>query len=166
MKRFLSFLLLIAVFLTFSACQQKPEEPEYTVTVYYKSAAITYGTANGVIAPYSLDATDHENDIRYLLNAYFSVPRSDQYDATFPPNTQLVNLELDGLTAKIILNDEFAKLTGLNLSLACACVTQTVISLTGCREVIISTLNAKLDGQNFITLSSDSYLLLDQSGVG
>ena len=163
MKRILVILLLISVTVAFAACENDGKHSESTVIVYYKSASTTYGTADGVIAPYELDATGHESDIAYLLNAYFSEPVSDLHTATYPRLTQLVSLELDGLTAKITMNDDFAKLTGLNLSLACSCLTQTVISLTGCQEVIISAQNMKLDGQYFITLSRDSYLLLDES---
>lgn len=165
MKRTLTILVLISVIFTCTACRQVPEQPFSTVTVYYKAANISYGTADGVIIPYQLDATNHENDTIYLLNAYFANIVSDDYDATFPRSTRLISLERDGLTAKITLNDEFAKLTGLKLSIACACLTQTVISLTGCQEVIISAEHSQLDGRNFITLSRDSYLLLDESGT-
>jgi len=70
-------------------------------------------------------------------------------------------MDLDGLTAKIVLCDEFATLKGLDLTIACACLSRTVIALTGCHEVIISAESMQLDGKNFITLSRDSYLLLD-----
>lgn len=166
MKRILAFLLLICGILTSTGCQSKPEQPQNTVTVYYKASTIEYGTADGVIIPFQLDATGHEGDIAYLLNYYFANLPSEECAVTFPSFTRLVSLERDGLTAKITLNDEFAELTDLNLSIACACLTQTVISLTGCQEVIISAESAKLDGQNFITLSRDSYLLLDESGAG
>lgn len=165
MRKLLSVFLTFAFLLTFSACRQKPEEPQSTVTVYYKAAEISYGTAEGVIAPYKLDATDHETDTVFLLNTYLSKDVTEGYTSTFPINTRVVSLDLDGLTAKIVLSNEFAKLTTLNLSIACACLTQTVISLTGCQEVIISAENSKLDGNNFITLTRNSYLLLDESGT-
>ena len=165
MRNFLSVILIFVILLTGTACQEKPEEPVSTVTVYYKASQISYGTSDGVIIPYALDATGHEADNVYLLNTYFANIPPEKYAATFPPSTRVVSLNLDGLTAKIVLNEEFAKLTGLNLSIACACLTQTVIALTECHEVIISAENAQLDGNNFITLNRDSYLLLDESGA-
>lgn len=166
MKRTFAIAVLICMIIACTGCRNEPEQPLSTVTVYYKATNVSYGTAEGVILPYQLDAADHENDTAYLLNAYFANILSDDYDATFPRSTRLISLERDGLTAKITLNDEFASLTGLKLSIACACLTQTVISLTGCQEVIISAEHAQLDGRNFITLSRDSYLLLDESGAG
>ena len=165
MRQFLSIFLALMILLTCAACQQESETPENSVTVYYRASAISYGTAEGVIRPCLLDTTNQENDAVHLLNAYFSRDLSEEFAATFPQSTRLVSLSLDGLTAKIILCDDFAMLSGLDLSIACACLTKTVISLTGCQEVIISTESAQLDGHNFITLTQDSYLLLDESGM-
>lgn len=164
MKKLLAMILTAAIILTLTACRQEPDEPFSTVTVYYKASQISYGSENGVIIPHKLDATGHEAETVYLLDAYFANPPAAAYAATFPSGTRMVSLNLDGLTAKIVLSDEFAKLTGVNLSISCACLTQTVIELTECHEVIISAENAQLDGKNFITLNRDSYLLLDESG--
>lgn len=164
MKKSLCAALSILLVFLCTACRIKPETPESTVTVYYKAASVSFESPDGVIAPCSLDATGHENDLTHLLNTYLSNTLSADFALTFPQSTRLVSLSLDALTAKVVLCDEFAKLTGLDLSIACACLTQTVLSLTGCQELIISAESAQLDGHNYITLSRDSYLLLDESG--
>ena len=163
MKRLLCLTLVIATLFMFSGCQNDNKPPQSTVTVYYKAANITFLTQDGVVAPYDLDATGHETDNSFLLNAYLTGQVPDGFVATFPAGTTLKSLNLDGLTAKIVLDDAFATLKGLDLSIACACLTRTVISLTGCHEVIISAETTQLDGKNFITLTQDSYLLLDTS---
>ena len=162
--RKLFWIILVIVAIICTACQKESEKPLSTITVYYKASEITFGTAEGVIVPYALDATGHEDNIEYLLNAYLTNTQSGNFADTFPAGTRLVSISLDALTAKVVLCDEFAKLSGLDLTIACASLTQTVISLTDCQEVIISAETAQLDGNNFITLSRDSYLLLDESG--
>ena len=163
MKRLLCIVLTLLLTISLVGCQDSTDKPQSTVTVYYKAANISYGTQDGVLAPFALDSTGHENEDAYLLNLYLSYLPSEAFSPTFPEETHLVSLNLDGLTARIILSDSFASLKGLNLMIACACLTRTVISLTGCQEVIISAESMRLDGNNYITLSSDSYLLLDQS---
>lgn len=163
MKKIFCIILVITI-MTCTACQIESEKPLSTITVYYKASELTFGSAEGVITPYALDATGHKDDIEYLLNAYFSKIPSGNCADTFPAGTRVVSISLDALTAKVVLCDEFAKIGDLDLTIACACLTQTVISLTGCQEVIISAETAQLDGNNFITLSRDSYLLLDESG--
>lgn len=164
MKKALAALLAILISLSCAACQAYPNGSDGKVTVYYRRADVTYGTLDGVVAPYQLDAAGNEDNTRLLLDAYLAGIPSSQYGQTYPRGTYLVSLKRNGLTASIVLCHEFATLSGLDLSIACACLTQTVISLTGCQEVIISAENASLDGHNFITLSRDSYLLLDESG--
>lgn len=164
MKKLFCIVLGCIIILFCCSCTKEAEKPLSSVTVYYKAAELTFGTAQSVIAPCHLDAAGHENDSAYLLNAYLSNTPSEAFASTFPAGTSLVSITQDALTAKVILCDEFAKLSGLDLSIACTCLTQTVISLTDCQEVIISAENAQLDGNNFITLSRDSYLLLDESG--
>ena len=160
MKRLICILLALLAVLSLAGCQNE-KVPQSTVTVYYRAASVSYGSSDGVLSPYQLDATGHEDDPIHLLNAYLSMTPPSEYSRTFPSNTHLVSLNLDGLTAKVVLSNNFASLKGLNLSIACASLTRTVISLTGCHEVIISAEDAQLDGKNFITLSHDSYLLLD-----
>lgn len=163
MKRLFCILLSILTVISLTGCRTEADASESTITVYYKSANTSFGTQDGVIAPYKLDTTGHEEDHAYLINAYVSGKTPDDYAKTFPIGTRLISLNLDGLTAKIVLCDEFATLKGLDLTIACACLTRTVIALTDCHEVIISAETTQLDGQNFITLSRDSYLLLDTS---
>lgn len=165
MKRILFVFLMMAALLVCTGCQVSPNAPQNSVTVYYKAASISYGSQDGVIAPYHLDATDHENDHSYLLNAYLSQQVHGSFASTFPAGTCLVSLDLNGLTAKVVLSDQFAGLKGLDLTIACICLTRTIITLTDCHEVIISAETAQLDGHNFITLNRDSYLLIDESGA-
>ena len=164
MKKCICITLACLIVLFCCACQKKSAQPLGTVTVYYKAAELTFGSAEGVIVPYMLEADGHQNDVEYLLNAYLSAAPSGNFADTFPAGTYLVSLSLDALTAKVVLCDKFAKLSGLDLTIACVSLTQTVISLTDCQEVIISAETARLDGNNFITLNQDSYLLLDESG--
>ena len=51
----------------------------------------------------------------------------------------------------------------MELTIALTCLTRTVVSLTNCQEVIISAATVQLDGQNYITLTPDSFLFLDES---
>lgn len=157
------FVMIILLCMLLCGCQVKSDALQEPVTVYYRLANISYGTIDSVIAPTDMESAGHTGDYTYLLNLYLTNDTSEEFARTFPKATMLVSIKMDALTAKVVLSDSFATLTGIDLTIACACLTQTVISLTGCQEVIISTKTQKLDGQNFITLSKDSFLFLDES---
>ena len=165
MKKFICLLLTFTCICCLVGCQRTPSAPENAVTVYYKRAAFTYGAQDSVIAPSYLDATNHEEDFPHLLNEYLKANPEEGFVSPFPLGLSVVSFQVDALTAKIVLTDQIAILSGIDLILACGCLTQTIIGMTGCQEVIISAQSKLLDGQKFITLNQNSYLLLDKSAV-
>lgn len=164
MKRIL-ILCLILLLVPLAGCQEDISQLESPITVYYKRAQPTHGTEDSVIVSTAIEGKNHENDYLYLLSLYLKGSDDPLFAATFPPDTTLVSFKLDALTAKIVLGDRFSSLSGMDLTIACVCIARTVMELTGCQEVIISAETTKLDGQNFITLSADSYLLIDTVGT-
>lgn len=164
MKKALCILLCLCCFAGILGCSANQSVPENTVTVYYKREKADYGTADGVIAEAYLDASGHENEYVYLINQYLKATPGEGFSSPFPQGVSLVGFRLEGLTAKVILSDRIAELSGMDLTIALICLTHTILSITDCQEVIISATSKQLDGQNFITLNRDSYLLLDDSG--
>ncbi len=165
MRRILCFILILCCLMSIVGCNKKGTAPDGSVTVYYRREKPVYNTSDGVLAPTYLDATGHEQDHAYLLNKYLQTTPGDGFARTFPSGTVLISFKLEGLTAKVVLSDRIAEFTGLDLTIALTCLTQTIMTLTDCEEVIISARSKQLDGQNYVTLSKDSYLLVDDSGT-
>lgn len=163
MKKILCFLLIFSFAAALWGCTSHEAVPENAVAVYYKRSVPVSGSADGVIVATYLDATGHQQDYPYLLSQYFRTTPPEGLASTFPKGMSLVSFKLEGLTAKIVLSDRIADYSGMNLTIALTCLTQTVMSLTGCQEVIISAATMQVNGQNFITLNRDSYLLTDDS---
>ncbi|MBE6933620.1 MAG: hypothetical protein E7462_00980 [Ruminococcaceae bacterium] len=165
MKRVVCFFFVCLLTLSLFGCNQGNHPPENTVAVYCKRAVPTYGTADSIIAATYLETDGHSDNYSYLLGKYLQIAPSEEFVSPFPTGTSLIQFRLEGLTAKIVLSDQFAALSGMDLTIACTCLAQTVMSLADCQEVIISANTSQLDGRNFITLNRDSYLLLDRSGI-
>ncbi|MBE6947824.1 MAG: hypothetical protein E7454_06215 [Ruminococcaceae bacterium] len=163
MKRLLCLTIVFCCIFTLFGCTGKQDIPNGSIAVYYKRATPTYGTADSVIAATYLEADGKETDYPYLIDKYLNHTPEEDFLSIFPKGVQLESFHLEGLTAKIVLSDHFADLTGMNLTVACTCLTKTLMEMTGCREVIISAKSMQLDGHNFITLNQDSFLLLDDS---
>lgn len=164
MKKILCFILVLCTFIGIVGCTAKAS-PENSITVYYKREKLIYGAADSVVAATYLETDSGTPNYEYLLNQYLAATPGDGFATTFPEDLKLVSFKLEGLTVKVILSDQIAAYSGMDLTIALTCLTQTIMSLTGCHEVIISAESAQLDGQNFITLNRDSYLLLDDSGA-
>ena len=165
MKRVLCILLVVCCFAGIVGCTSKNDKPENSISVFFKREKTAYGTADGVIGETYLDAAGREKDYAYLLNVYLRMTPGEGFSTPFPKGVSMTGFKLEGLTAKVVLSDRIAELSGMELTIALTCLTQTVMSMTGCQEVIISATTKQLDGQNFVTLNADSYLLLDDSGT-
>ena len=63
----------------------------------------------------------------------------------------------------LTLSRGFATYSGLELTIACACITKTAISLTGVDIVRIRADQTLLNGAEYIQMDANSVLLIDQS---
>ena len=162
MRKLLSILLCLALLLPILGCTEE-NQPEKPVNFYYRRAEIAYKDDSGVIAAEQRESAGHEGDIRYLLFAYFDGPLSDQFRQVFPENLSVISLHYAENTAKITLSFHLAQLSGMDLTIACACLTMTIIELTGVESVQISAAGALLDEYQSITMDKDCFLLLDSS---
>ncbi len=165
MKRIAAFLLILCCLAGILGCTAEKKTPEDSVAVFYKKEKTTYGTSNGVICETYMHTSGHKAEYAYLLNQYLKADPGEGFAQTFPNGVRLLQFKLEGLTAKVVLSDRIADFSGMELTIALTCLTQTVMSMTGCQEVIISASTKQLDGQNFVTLNRDSYLLIDSSGT-
>lgn len=160
MKQMICIALLILLLLPGCAQQEEFTAP---VRFYFLKNNVTYFTSDGVIASEMREAAEHRNDHEYLLRMYLAGPESPELRRIFPKNIALVKLELNDGKALVVLNDAAARLTGLDLTIACACLTATVCELTGVASVTIRAETQPLDGQKSITMDKNHLLLIDSS---
>lgn len=165
MKKTASILLMFVLLFSLAACSAQNETISDPVNFYYRRTEMEYGSSSGVIGKEVRDAQGLKNNYEALLSKYLQGPESYDFYHPYPRGTSLISLELQENTALVQLSAPFADLTGLNLSIACACLTLTVCGITGADQVRISAMDAMLDGQTYITMSPDSILLLDNSNI-
>ena len=126
-----------------------------------RSGQYVYGAEDGVIAAELREASGHTGDLNYLLSMYLRGPQDKNLRSPFPAGCKLEEVRFDGNTICIVLSGEFTALENTELTLACASIAKTGLSLSGAQWVRI---NAASDEKTFaITLDADSLLLADYS---
>lgn len=128
-----------------------------TVSFYFLRSDYVYGTEDGVIALEHRDASGSENSLYYLLRLYLDGPLSDTYTSPFPKGTRLISVLKTDNTVYVTLNQEYASLTELDLTLANACLTSTVFSLTDAGQVQI------ISGDEVYNFDRASFTLYDDT---
>lgn len=164
MRKFLCFILIACVLLAVAGCHKEETIPQHSVAVYYKKTAHDYGAEDGMIGKAYLDASGHENDYSHLIDAYLQSSPGEEFASTFPSGVKLVRFRLESSTAKVTLSSHMADCTGMDLTIALTCLTKTIMSMTGCQEVIFNATDTLLHGEKFVTLNTDSFLLADTGG--
>lgn len=160
MKRILCFLLMFA--LLFSAgCSRRQSKPEGT-PFYYCVAEPAYGNGSTSISrEYRSDVP--EDSLMAAFELYLAGPESAEMISPFPEGMKILSAVQEGDTVLLTVSMELTALTGLDLTMACGCLTMTSLALTDAKQVQISPIYGLLDGQRTITMNEDTLLLLDHS---
>ena len=167
MKRLTAILLLVIIVLNLSACKAE-HEPICPVSYHYLRAPLSdgeilHGSADSVIAPEIREGDGYQNDVSHLIEIYLLGPLDRNYRSPFPVGTALKSITVDGAHASVVLSRHFANHNGIDLSLACACLTITVMELTGVESVTISVDGFQLDGKTSITMDRSNMILTDSA---
>lgn len=138
MKKILYILLILILVLSQTACGKNDKQIDVPVNFYFPLANTAYGTQSGVIGAEIHDAEGHETDFYHLLRNYFEGPVSEEFVTFLPKGTELISFyDFDG-RVQIILSPQISQLSEAELTVACACITRTVIELTDAASVQIS----------------------------
>lgn len=164
MKRTLRGLLCVLLCLGLFGCRQEEDAPiQVPAEFFYPRSTFSYTADETVIGSEHREAAGHEDDIAYLIDLYLRGPQSETLTQPFPIGCRVVSCTLKSdTTLTLVVNDNFAALTGMELSVACVCLAKTLSGLTGADTVIIQTQTQLLDGKKSITIRDGAPVLLDE----
>lgn len=158
MKRCTIIILLISLLAALCSCSSQGSS---TTDFYYLTAAVQYDSEDGVIT--AEKRSKNESDALVLLTEYLKGPASKQLISPFPDGCRLLSCDQNENVLQITVSNEFATLTGYDLTLACACLTLTARSVFPVTTVEIRAESELLDGKSVITMNPEDLLLIDSS---
>lgn len=165
MKKILILVLAVVMLLPLFGCAEEEPEIAVPVTYYYRRAEISFESKTGIVAPEARESQGHENDLTYLLNQYFDGPNDKALQRTFPLGTQLISISVSSQHTVITVSGHLASFKGIDLTIACTCITMTVMELTGTQKVEIKADRALLNDAESIIMDMDTLLMLDDSAM-
>ncbi len=153
----------LAVCLLFTGCvrQAESEQLKSPGRFYYKTLDADYGKSQYAVDFELRETAGHETDLPWLLSEYFAGPQSNDLVAPFQRSTSLVSVEHKGAQITVRVSRDLAQLSGVDLYLACCCITLTCLELAGVDTVCIQADGALLDGKDQILLQRENLLLED-----
>ena len=148
--------LFLALCLVLSGCSTGSSGD--SARFYYCRIDPEYQGDDGIICAEIRDIQSLQDDPEALLAAYFSGPLSPDLELPFPKTTSIEAWKIDHGILTLQLSQDFSQLSGVDLTIACACITKTFLELVHVDKVSIRT------GSNReITMSGDNMNLSDDS---
>ena len=152
MRRRLSLtavLVLLLSLLCACAAQHAQEMDENGYELYFLSDPNSAGGGDAIRTQekrLTLDgAMETEDCVRALMEALLAGPDEPSLSSPIPEGTALKSLKVSGRRAQIDLSAQYARLTGIDLSLADYCITLTLTQLPDVARVRITVAGRELD---------------------
>ena len=173
MKRSLSMiaaLILLLALLCACAARHAQETDESGYEVYFLSDPDSAGGGDAIRAQktrVALDGTmETEDCVRALMEALLAGPDESALSSPIPDGTTLKSLTVSGRRAQIDLSAPYARLSGIDLSLADYCITLTLTQLPNVNAVSITAEGRELPYRKTqVLLSADTLLSSRESGL-
>lgn len=163
-------LVLLLSLLCACAAQHAQEMDENGYELYFLSDPNSAGGGDAIRAQekrLTLDgAMETEGCVRALMEALLAGPDEPSLSSPIPEGTALKSLKVSGRRAQIDLSAQYARLTGIDLSLADYCITLTLTQLPNVNAVSITADGRELPyRETQVLLSADTLLSSRESGL-
>ncbi len=157
--------LLAALLLLLSGCAAREDAPAAEAySVYYAVSRLDANDGGDAIRPsafYAPDGapTDTASLAELMTRELLAQPADALLRSPFPGGTELQKLSVAGGRATVDLSEEYARLSGIDLSIADACLTLTLTQLDGIYAVRITANGRELPYQETQLLTAADTLL-------
>lgn len=149
MKKLALIWISICLLLSMAACERRIDRDDGTEWVFYYLGELD--GSEGVVK--SETRKLGSGGELMVLNEYFAGPESQELNSPFPIGTTFSAFDFDENQASITMSQEYSQLRGAEKTMAEACLTKTLLDLTGCDVVEIT----EYDG-NAVSRSADAFL--------
>ena len=143
-------------------CAPRPEEPEGGYCVYYSALSDRF-------APLPLDCEPFEGSagdpIPALVDALLSPPETQGLATPFPEGVRLLSWELEEGRLHLDLSEQYGGLSGVDLTVAEACLTLTLCQVEGVESVYVTVEGREIPYRRVQQLGPDGLLLTDGTDV-
>ena len=161
MKRMLSLLLIFSLLLCMPGCGE--DAPQVPGQFYYCRTESSFTGQDSFIVSETRELKGMEDDLPAILNTYLSGPLSGSLTCPFPRDTEILSVRQIDDSIHLNFSSTFAQLSGVDLTVACACIAKTCMELTGAQTVRIRASGELLNGSTYVTMNSQTLNFTDDS---
>lgn len=161
MKKTICVILAIVLVIGLFGCAD--QELQKPGTFYYYRNDTTFSGTDGVLAPEKRELGGIEGDLDAILALYCSGPDSRELTNPLPTGCAVPRWTLEDNVLKLHFSQDFAALSGVELTIAAGCLARTFLPLSGAEKLILTADGALLNGETALSLSLSDLRLRDNS---
>ncbi len=154
MKKILAVFLAVCILIPLCGCNIRRSVPS-SVAFYYKSPA----QQEVITQPEKRVLPNDTMDLEEILSLYLAGPESTELESPFPAGVKVKSAVLENDTLHLVLSQEMAQLSGIPLTIACACLTETLQALTGADYIQLQAEGALIGGKKLLIMNSNTFVI-------
>lgn len=158
MKKYIA--VLLSLLLLLGGCSAPAPIQEETLRFYYCTADVSYDS-NAVSIQSEMREISTLDTTESIIRTYLAGPVSEELSPPFPAGVKLIAITEEESIVFVTLSEEFAKLSNLDLTMACSCLALTILDMTDADYVSIAAEDSLLNGQQTIIFDRNTVLLQD-----
>ena len=163
MRKCISIMLIIWILLSLCGCGQQNTQLQSPANFYYPVNSKYRGEEERVIQPELRESAGCEKNLLKFTELYILGPQSERLVSIFPDDCYPVSVCHNGPVITVYMSPGFSRLTGIDLTMACACLSATLMDYAKANTVNICVKGTRLDDQRMIVMTMDSFSLVDEN---
>lgn len=161
MKKIIAIILILVLTIPLFACGN--QELRSPGTFYYYRTETEFSGPDSVLASEEKELHGIEDDLGAILALYCEGPDNRDLESPLPRGCTVPGYTLEGEVLKLHFGSDFAALSGVELTVAAACLARTFLPLTGAETLVLTADGALLNGETSLSLTLQELGLRDDS---
>lgn len=161
MKKIFAIVCALFILLSLYGCTQQELDEGTQVQFYYIKNDPEFGSEEPLLISVPRTITAEEDTPEAIIRLYLNGPTSYDCISPFPGGTELVEMYVESNRAGLVLSPHIGTLSPVNQTIAYACLTKTVIELTGVSTVQLRLENSLINGEETASFNADSFDYFD-----
>lgn len=162
MRRNVCMLLVLVFLLGLYGCRTQ-SDTQGTIRFYYPLANALDAPSDSILGAETREDDTPTEPLSDLVTAYLTGPADLTLVNPFPGGTTVLSAQVEDTTAVITLSEAFDGLSELEMRVACAGLAKTLIELTACQAVSVTTQARISGGLSPIVMDGTSFILTEDA---
>ena len=161
MRRIIAALLALVLLGSLMGCGASSSDTKEIVG-YYRQAKTDFKNKTGIVAAEPCRWYKDTMTVEAFLEQYFKGPESNELISPFPQEVRLKSYHNENGISTITLDGGYDRLDGISKSIACACLTKTLLQFPEIESVTVREAGSLTTSPDSRRLSDSSFVLFDE----